>query len=431
MLKKRALVIKKTEDIVSPVIYRYTDAVIESGQGSFLFDVDGNRYIDFAAGIATCAIGHSHPVVVEAINHQAQKILHVCDHVAYYEPYVDYMEELKGTLPGELKEGKGIFLNSGSEAVEGALKLARFVTRRPYVLSFLWAFHGRTMGATAVTGSTVTYRKNLSGLFPGVFQVPYPYCFRCPLGHQCSPGGNMPCLNYIHITLEKIVDPTDLAAILFEPLIGEGGYIVPPPEFMKGLREICNRTGAFLVADEVQTGFGRTGKWLASEHFEVVPDIVAMAKAIGGGLPLSAVFGRREIMDKWEPATHGTTFGGNPVSCAAGRATLRVMKNENVLQNAEEVGSFIQQKLKNAAKTLKSIGDVRGKGLMIGVELVQPDHSPANELTSRVVASAVQNGLIITKCGPNVIRISPALNIQRAQAESGVDLLLKSIRPLS
>ncbi len=428
MQRKSASVIKKTEGIVSPVMYPYTRAVIESGQGSFLFDVEGNRYIDFTAGIATCAIGHSHPVVVEAINHQAQKILQVCDHVAYYEPYVDYMEDLKDTLPGDLKRGKGIFLDSGAEAVEMALKLARFVTRRPNVLSFLWGFYGRTFGATVANGKAESYGKNLSGVFPGVFQVPYPYCLRCPFGHECTPDGNMPCLNYVNIILESIIDPADVAAILFEPVNGEGGYLVPPSDFMKGLRKTCDRIGAFLIADEAQSGFGRTGKWLASEHFEAVPDILVMAKAIGGGLPLGAIFGKREIMDKCEPSWQGTLLGGNPVSCAAGRATFQVMKNEHVLHNAEETGSFIQQKLKTAAKTLKSVGDVRGKGLMIGVELVQPNHAPANELTSRVVASAVQNGLILTKCAPNVIRISPALNITREQAESGVDILLKILR---
>lgn len=431
MFKKSDEVIEKTGRIVSPVVYRYTKAVLESGQGSFLFDVDGKRYIDFASGICTCAIGHSHPAVVEAINRQAQKILHVCDHVGYYESYTEYMEEIRGILPGELREGMGIFLNSGSEAVEAALKVARYVSRRPYVLSFIGSFHGRTMGAAAVTGSTITYRKNLSGLFPGVIHVPYPYCYRCPFGHESPEKSAMACLKYIDIVLEKIVAPEDLAAVIFEPILGEGGYVVPPPGFMKGLRKICDRTGAFLIADEVQTGFGRTGKWFGSEHFEVVPDIIVMAKAIGGGLPLSAIVGKKEIMDRWDPATHGTTFGGNPISCAAGKATLQVMKKEDILQYAENVGELIQQKFRDAAKSMKSIGDIRGKGLMVGVELVHPDGSPDNDLLVKVLDFVVKNGLIITKCGSNVIRIAPALNIKKDLAEAGVNILLEGIKQSS
>jgi 4-aminobutyrate aminotransferase len=425
-------IIKKTGDVVSPVIYRYTNTVIESGQGSYLFDVDGKRYLDFTSGICTCPIGHSHPEVVEALSGQAQKILHVCDHVGYYEQYADYMDHVRGILPGDLQHGKGVFLNSGSEAVEGALKVARYVTRRPYVISFVGSFHGRTMGAAAVTGSTATYKKNLSGLFPGVAHVPYPYCYRCPLGHKDPKKCETSCLKYIDLILEKTLPPDDLAAILFEPISGEGGYVVPPTGFMRGLKEICDRTGALLIADEVQSGFGRTGMWLGSEHFNVVPDIVALAKAIGGGLPLSAVIGKKEIMDKWDPATHGTTFGGNPVSCAAGKATLKVMKKEKTLQNAERIGDFIQKEFKKAGESLKVIGDVRGKGLMIGVELVHPDNgAPHNELLTKVLAFAHGKGLILTKCGPNVIRIAPPLNLTRDQAETGVNIILEGIQERS
>ena len=420
-------VIHRTKDVVSPVIYRYTNAVIERGEGSYLIDVDGTRYLDFAAGIGTCAIGHSHPEVVEAIHKQAKKILHVCDHVGYYENYTDYMDDIRGVMPGELKNGKGIFLNSGSEAVEGALKVARFVTRRPYVIAFLGSFHGRTMGAAAVTGSTVTYRKNMSGLFPGVFHVAYPYCYRCPFGHEGPEESKMACLKYIDLILEKILPPEDLAAILFEPIAGEGGYVVPPEGFMQGLRDICDRTGALLIADEVQSGFGRTGKWLGAEHFGVVPDVVALAKAIGGGLPLGAVVGKEAIMDKWEPATHGTTFGGNPVSCVAGKTTLDILKRENAVENAENIGEFIRERLESEAKTLKAIGDIRGKGLMIGVELIGPDKSQNKDLLADVLAHAGQNGLIITKCGPNVIRIAPPLTITKDQAEDGVNILLDGI----
>jgi len=424
--------IQRTSEVVSPVIYRYTNAVIESGQGSYLFDVDGKRYLDFTSGICTCPIGHSHPEVVEAVHGQAQRILHVCDHVGYYEQYTDYMEDVRGILPGDLQEGKGVFLNSGSEAVEGALKIARYATRRPYVISFIGSFHGRTMGAAAVTGSTITYRKGLSGLFPGVFHVPYPYCYRCPLGHRDPRQCETPCLKYIDLVLEKIISPDDLAAIIFEPILGEGGYVVPSPDFMKGLKEICERTGALLIADEVQSGFGRTGRWFSCEHFNVVPDVVVMAKAIGGGLPLGAVVGKREIMNKWDPATHGTTFGGNPVSCAAGKATLEVLKKENVLENAQEIGDFIQRMFKKAAKAVKSIGDVRGKGLMIGVELIHPDDgSVHNELLIKVLDLAVKRGLLLTKCGPNVIRIAPALNLTKDQAETGVSIILEAIEQLS
>jgi 4-aminobutyrate aminotransferase len=424
-------VIEKTKDTVSPVIYRYTDAVIDRGEGAYLFDVDGNRYLDFAAGIGTCAIGHAHPEVVEAVHGQAQKILHVCDHVAYYAPYADYMQEIKGIMPGELQDGKGIFVNSGSEAVEGALKLARYVTGRPYVISFLGSFHGRTMGAAAVTGSTINYRKRLSALFPGVHHVPYPYCYRCPFGHAGPEQSNMACLKYIRFVLEKVVPPEDLAAILFEPISGEGGYVVPPEGFMQGLKEICEETGALLIADEVQSGYGRTGKWLASEHFGVVPDIVALAKAIGGGLPLGAVVGKREIMDRWDAATHGTTFGGNPVSCAAGMATLKVMTREKALENAARVGDYVKESFRAAGKTRESIGDVRGRGLMIGVELTRRDGAPDTERLKKVLAHARHNRLVVTKCGPSVIRIAPALNITKDQAETGIATLLEGIDRIS
>jgi len=407
--------IKRDQSAVASTIYRYTDIAFQRGQGVYLYDIEGREYLDFVSGIATMNVGHSHPEVVEAICEQAQLLIHGACHIGYMEPYVAMMESIKSVAPGDLKNGKGILVNSGSEAVETALKLARYVKNRPLVLAFTDSFHGRSMGALALTSSSTLYRKNLSGLLSGVYHTPYPYCFRCPLKHDSPERCGIACLNLVEKALETVVPVEDLAAIIVEPIAGEGGYIVPPAGFLSGLREICDRHDIMLIADEIQTGFGRTGKMFAVEHWDIVPDVICLAKAMGGGA---------EYLDEWPPAAHGTTFGGNPVACRAGSVTLEIIKSENLMQNAEKLGDYIKDKLISLQKDLPIIGDVRGKGLMIGAELVNKDGTPANEIIKEVIKEVASQGVVLTKCGASTIRFAPPLIINEDQLNEGLDIII-------
>jgi len=420
--------IERDHAAVTPAIYRYTDIVFQRGEGVYLYDVEGRRYLDFAAGIATMSVGHCHPVVVEAICQQARLLTHAACHVGYMTPYVELVEAVKAVAPGVLKNGKAVLMNSGSEAVETGIKLARYVTNRPMILAFTDSFHGRPMGALALTATSTVYRRRLSGLLTGVYHTPYPYCYRCPLKHKSPETCGLACLNLVEKALQTVVPPEDLAGIIVEPIIGEGGYIVPPDGFLQGLREICDRHGVLLIADEVQTGLGRTGKMFAVEHWDVVPDIVCLGKAIGGGLPLAGVLARADLMDAWPPAAHGTTFGGNPVACRAGLATLRIVQEENLIDNAISVGDHIQSRFREAQKELPIIGDVRGKGLMVAAELVNPDGSPAREVIKKVTKEIGDHGVAIIKCGASSLRIAPPLIITQEQADEGVDIIIEVLR---
>ena len=420
-------IIERDGASVATTIYRYTDIVFQRGEGVYLFDFEGRQYLDFVSGIATMNVGHCHPLVVEAIREQAEILIHGAGHVGYMEPYVEMLEALKAAAPGELRSGKGILVNSGSEAVETGIKLARYVTNRAMILAFTDSFHGRSMGALALTASNTLFRQRLPGLLTGVHHTPYPYCFRCPLKYETADDCHLACLNLVEKALETVVPPEDLAGIIVEPIAGEGGYIVPPDEFLSGLREICDRNGALLIVDEVQTGLGRTGKMFAVEHWEVEPDIICLAKALGGGLPLGAVLAKSEIMDQWPPAAQGTTFGGNPVACRAGLATLNIVQEQELMTNAVEVGEFIQNRFKEAQKELAIIGDVRGKGLMVGVELVNADGTPAVEIIKAIIKEMGSKGIVLTKCGASAMRIAPPLIISKKQAAEGVDIILSVI----
>jgi 4-aminobutyrate aminotransferase len=374
LISSQAL-IKRDADSVAGTIYRYTDIAFQRGDGVYLYDFEGHRYLDFVSGIATMNVGHCHPQVVDAIRDQAQTLIHGASHVGYLEPYVDLVEALKATAPGDLQSGKAILVNSGSEAVETAIKLARFVTNRPMILAFTDSFHGRSMGALSMTASSTLFRQRLSSLLPGVHHTPYPYCFRCPLKYASPEECDLACVNLVEKALTSVVPPDDLAGIIVEPIAGEGGYIVPPEGFLFALREICDRTGALLIADEVQTGLGRTGKMFAVEHRGIEPDIICLAKALGGGLPLGAV----------------------------------------------------QKRFMAAQKEFPMIGDIRGKGLMIGVELVNPDGSPADEIIKAIIKEMGSKGIVLTKCGASAIRIAPPLIISKEQAAEGVDIILSVI----
>jgi len=414
---------------VSRVMYRYTPIAFKRGKGCYLFDIEGNKYLDFAAGIATCAVGHCHPEVVQAIKEQADNLLHLMNHLGYYEPYVRFVEKLKKLLPGDLSQGTALLLNSGTEAIEAALKLARVVTGRPVVISFIGGFHGRGMGALGVTTSTNLYRKGLNGLFAGVYYTPYPYCFRCFAGYEVPEKCRYECISFLETLLKTTLHPKDIAAILVEPIQGEAGYRVPPDLFLPRLREICDTYDILLIADEIQTGMGRTGKMLAVEHWNVIPDIICLAKALGGGLPLSAVIARKDLMDQWDPGAHGSTFGGNPVAIAAAQATLDIILRERLINNAHKIGEYIQERFKEAAKEIPQIGDVRGKGLMIGVELVKDESkTPAFNETKKLISRICEKGLILATCGKNTLRICPPLILTQEQARQGVDTILETLR---
>ena len=420
-------IIERDHAAVAPTIYRYTDIVFTRGDGVYLYDPEGREYLDFVSGIATMNVGHGHPEVVEAICEQAHALIHGACHVGYMEPYVAMMEAIKSVAPGDLINGKGIFVNSGSEAVETGIKLARYVTHRPMILAFTDSFHGRSMGALALTASNTLFRQRLSGLFTGVHHTPYPYCYRCPLKYPSAESCGLACLNLVEKALESVVPPEDLAGIIIEPIAGEGGYIVPPDGFLAGLREICDRVGALLIADEVQTGMGRTGKMFAVEHWGVEPDIVCMAKALGGGLPLGAVLAKAELMEKWPPASQGTTFGGNPIACRAGLASLKVIREQGLMAHGKEIGDLIQERFNQAKSDLPIIGDVRGKGLMVGVELINADGSPAAGIIKNVIKVLGDKGLVMTKCGASALRFAPPLIISKEQAEEGVDIILSEL----
>ena len=426
--------IERDRASVAATIYRYSNIAFQRGEGVYLYDFEGRKYLDFVAGIATMNVGHCHPAVVEAICDQAHTLIHGACHVGYMEPYVELLEAIKAVAPGDLRNGKGILVNSGSEAVETGIKLARYVTNRPMILAFTDSFHGRAMGALALTASSTLYRQRMAGLLTGVHHTPYPYCYRCPLKHDSPETCGLACLNLVEKALQTVVPPEDLAGIMVEPIAGEGGYIVPPDGFLQGLRDICDRHGALLIVDEVQTGLGRTGKMFAVEHWGIVPDVICLAKALGGGLPLGAILAKADLMDAWPPAAQGTTFGGNPIACRAGLSSLKVVQEEKLPARAVEVGDSIQARFRRAREELPVIGDVRGKGLMVAVELVNADGSPAAEIAKAVIAECSNpkemggGGIVLTKCGSSALRFAPPLIITQEQAREGVEKIIEMLR---
>jgi 4-aminobutyrate aminotransferase len=406
---------------LSQVLYRYTPLVIEHAKGSYLYAVDGRRYLDFASGIAVTNLGHGHPAVLRAAHDQLDKLVHTSV-VAHHEPAIELAERIAAVAPGKLD--KVFFANSGAEAVEGAIKLARYTTGRPALVAFQGAFHGRTYGALSLTASKSYYRERYEPFLPGIYHVPYPYPYRNPSG----PGEDA-TLTYVFDFIEEMLDtrvpPRNIAAFIVEPVLGEGGYVVPPVGFLPRLRALCDEHGILLIADEVQSGYGRTGKMFASEHTGVVPDIMTLAKSIASGLPLSAVVASSNLMDQWQPAAHGSTFGGNPVACAAGIATLEVFAREGILANAAEKGGELMRRLRELQQQMPAIGEVRGLGLMVGVELVHADGSPDKELQKKIRQVCLDSGMVVLSCGPhdNVLRLVPPLNISQAELDEGWEIL--------
>lgn len=411
--------VEKDTAAISPSYTRSYPFVMDHGQGSEVWDVDGNRFIDFNAGIAVTATGHAHPTVVKAIQEQAEKFIHMSGTDFYYPVQIKLAEKLNALVPIE-EETQVFFTNSGTESVEAAFKLVRYYTGRPRMLAFIGAFHGRTMGSLSLTASKYVQRKGFAPLVPGVTHVPYGYCYRCPFNLK-YPDCDIACVDYIENTVFKTIVPAEeVAAIFVEPIQGEGGYVVPPPEWHGRLKALMEKYGILYVADEVQTGFGRTGKMFAMEHWGVEPDIVTLAKGIASGMPIGAMVARKSLMI-WPPGAHGNTFGGNPVCCAAALATIRLVEG-GFMENAARMGQRMLDRLNEIADDHPSIGDVRGKGLMIGIELVKDKATkePAPELRDEVIQRAFEKGLLLLGCGPNTARFMPALNIPQDIADEGL-----------
>ncbi len=421
-------IIARDHKVLSPSYTRGYPLVMRRGQGAIIEDVDGNRFLDFAAGIAVVATGHSHPAVVAAIQKQAAEFLHMSGTDFYYESMVALAEKLASLVPGNLAR-RVYFGNSGAEANEAALKLARYHTGRDKFIAFLGSFHGRTMGALSLTGSKVIQKRGFHPSIP-VQHIPYAYCYRCAYGKQPETC-NVECVKVLEDQLFKTILPADeVAGIFVEPIQGEGGYLVPPAKFHHELRRVADKYGILLIHDEVQSGMGRTGRMFASEHFGVVPDIVTLAKGIASGMPLSATISRAEIMN-WPPGAHASTFGGNPVSIAAALTTVELLE-QYAMENARTMGEYLMGRMQRWPQVFTHVGDVRGRGLMIGFELVMDRETkePAPELRNRLELLAFERGLLILGCGPNSIRLCPPLIINQDQADFALDTLEDCLRQL-
>jgi 4-aminobutyrate aminotransferase len=409
-------IIAKDAQFVSPSYTRGYPLVAKSGRGAIVEDVDGNQFLDFAAGIAVVSTGHCHPRVVEAIQKQAAELIHISGTDFYYPNLVELAERLAGIAPG--KEAKKVYFgNSGTEAIEAAIKLARYTTRRDKIIAFHGCFHGRTLGALSLTASKAVQRKGFGALLAGVFHIPYPNSYRCPYGNP-SPCTCVESATFLETEVfKRLVDPSEVAAVFIEPVQGEGGYVPAPQEFLIELQRICRKHGILLVSDEVQSGMGRTGKWWAGDHAGLEPDILCVAKGIASGMPLSATIARASLMD-WKPGAHASTFGGNPVSIAAALATIDLLETKYI-ENARRAGEYLMDRLADWPVCHKIVGDVRGKGLMIGVEIVRDKKTKerAGDLRDAIVDRAFEKGLLLLGAGENTIRIAPPLVIDEEQCD--------------
>ncbi len=414
-------VIARDASVVSPSYTRSYPMVAARGEGAIVEDVDGNRFLDFNAGIAVVATGHCHPKVVRAIQDQAAKLIHMSGTDFYYENMVELAETLTRLAPAGGAH-RVSFGNSGTEAVEGALKLARYHTGRNNFIAFLGAFHGRSMGSLSLTASKVVQRKGFGPLVPGVQHVPYPYCYRCPVNQRVE-SCRVECLQQAERLFETILPAEDVAAIVVEPIQGEGGYVVPPQKFFDELQALAKRHNLLLIADEVQSGMGRTGKMWASRHFGFKPDILTIAKGIASGMPLGATMARAGVM-RWTPGAHASTFGGNPVAVAAALATIELLETE-LVENAARIGTHMLGRMASWPSRFANVGDVRGRGLMIGFELVKDRQTRerAPEVRDRIVQLAFERGLLVLGAGKNSVRLCPPLVITRDQADFAVDTL--------
>ncbi|HWR37359.1 MAG TPA: acetyl ornithine aminotransferase family protein [Clostridia bacterium] len=419
-------ILQEDARLISPSYTRSYPMVAKRGRGLIVEDVDGNEFLDFSAGIAVTSTGHCHPEVTAAIQKQAGELIHMSGTDFYYENMVTLAERLSKIAPMKGPH-KFYYGNSGAEAVEAAMKLARYHTKRQWIIAFYGAFHGRTMGALSLTCSKAQQRRRFAPLVPGVVHVPYPNLYRRPEGTDAAEYARQTARHIEEWVFRTEVPPEECAAIVVEAFQGEGGYLPAPPEFMQELRAICDRHGIMLIVDEVQSGMGRTGKWWAVEHTGVEPDMITVAKGIASGMPLSVLVTKAEVMD-WQPGSHASTFGGNPVCIAAALATMDVLEREAV-SNSEKVGRHIMQRISSWPEKLVLVGDVRGRGLMIGIELVTDKvaKTPAGEERDRVVDLAFERGLLILGAGPNTVRLSPPLIATEQQADIALDILEECI----
>ncbi len=426
---KAAAVIARDQAVLSPSYTRGYPLVVKRGEGAIVEDVDGNRFLDFNAGIAVVATGHCHPRVVEAVQRQAAQLIHMSGTDFYYESMVQLAETLARLAPGGGAR-RVYFGNSGTEAIEAALKLARFHSGRQQFIAFFGGFHGRTMGSLSLTGSKNIQKRGFAPFVPGVHHVPYANCYRCEYGKTPDTCA-VECVRQIEdIVIKHIVPAEEIAAIVVEPVQGEGAYVVPPRKFIDELQDLAHRHGILLVFDEIQCGMGRTGKMFAAEHFGAAPDMIALAKGIASGMPLSALVTRAEVMD-WKPGQHASTFGGNPVAVAAALATIELLE-ESLIENAAAVGSHILNRIRDWPARFPMAGDVRGLGLMIGIEFVRNQATKERDPESRdrIVNLAFERGLLVLGAGPNSLRLCPPLVITKDQADFAVDTLEECLKVL-
>lgn len=420
-------IIERDRNVISASYPRAYPFVMDHGKGCEVWDVDGNRFLDFAAGIAVASTGHSHPRVVKAIQDQAERFIHISSDF-YHEKWVQLGEKLDEIAPFD-EPAVSFLTNSGTESIEAAIKLARYHTGRSQFIGFLGGFHGRTMGALSFTASKNHYHKGFFPLMNGVVHAPFPDPYHPILHSRPGEGYGETVVRYIEDQiLGKILPADDVAAVLVEPIQGEGGYILPAEGFFPALRELCDRNGILLIVDEVQSGMGRTGKWWAIEQFSVEPDIVCTAKGIASGVPLGAMIARERIMN-WPKGAHGNTYGGNPLACAAALATIQLLE-ESYKENAQEVGAFTLDLLNNMAERHPSIGQVRGLGLMIGIEFVKntETHEPDEALRDHIIDLAFERGLLLLGCGKSVVRFSPPLCITSSEIEEGMEIFEEAVR---
>jgi len=422
---KAKSIVDRDRQVTAPAYGRVYPLVVKRASGMTVEDVDGNLFLDFMAGIAVASTGHSHPRVVQAIEDQARKFLHICGSDYYYEPMVALAEKLGRLAPGSGAK-KVFFTNSGTETIEAAIKLARYHTKRQHIIAFHGAFHGRTLGSLSLTASRASHRAHFGPLIPGVHHVPYPFYRRSP-GNQTPESGARESIQAIKTLFRHEVPPDEFAAVFVEPIQGEGGYIVPPAEYLPMLQDLCRKHGILLVVDEIQSGFGRTGKMFASEHWGLEPDIVCAAKGIASGMPLGAMIARAEI-STWPPSSHGSTFGGNPVACAAALATLDLLE-EGLVENAAKMGALLKARLTALRSRHKTMADVRGLGLMVGVEFCRPDdgHAPDRQLRERVMQKCFEKGLLLLGCGESTLRFCPPLIVSAEEVETAVRLFDEAI----
>jgi len=424
--QKAQALIERDHSVISPSYPRGYPFVMDHGAGTEVWDVDGNRFLDFMGGIAVVSTGHSNPVVVKAIQEQVEKFIHISSDF-YHEKWIELGEKLNEIAPFE-EQAISFMTNSGTESVEAAIKLARYHTERTNFIGFTGAFHGRTMGAVTFTASKTAYHGGFYPLMNGVVHAPFPDPYRPVLERKPGEDYGETVVRYIEEQiLDHILPPDEVAGVLVETIQGEGGYIVPPEGFYPALRKLCDKYGILLIVDEVQSGMGRTGKWWAIEHYGVEPDIFTSAKGIASGMPFGACVARKSVMD-WGAGTHGNTYGGNPIACAASLATIDLIQKK-YLENAATTGQYAMDALEEIMHRHPSIGDVRGKGLMIGVEFVKDRETkvPAKELTERIVDLAFERGLLLLSCAKSVIRVAPPLSISKSEVDEGLKIFAEAI----